>query len=413
MVTGMNILRVGSFHGPETRYSRILDHNQNVRLTWLCIQGDVNVAKLYNNQHIKIISVGTPLSLCIRLLQKLAIKSSSVGFYIPVFYVILILTQFLAILNLKRSLDDNYDIIWIGNNDNDYSIALACALNKLLCRLGKLIWSYQEHRSWKRPDEGYLLKHVNTLIMPSRGSVNLLLGKYKQNIKNIFIANEDWRDNSEYKQVLRHKMDRVTSSTKIADGPTFCILTRFAEFGDVTKRRGDRINYVEFCRLAALRNLNINLNALAIVSNVGDDGQFGFDNPYRLLQQAGDLEITKPYDFTSIDGYLELSNNDYGILHNPLSSKHDKFDDYNVPNRFFEYLLGGVVPIVFRHQNPELARYCEEKELGVVVDNIDELSNLPIVNSDMLPNTDKLPNFSDFLSIIIDIANGKASDHII
>ena len=125
-------------------------------------------------------------------------------------------------------------------------------------------------------------------------------------------------------------------------------------------------------------------------------------NPYTELMRKfqGNFLIERPIDLNDVENYKLLMRYDLGLLNSGIGGKDEfnEFEKINVPNRFYEYLHAGVVPI-----SPKgMLQYMESKfsdqvlffkdvsELRSLLNTIDEGSNKP------------KNFFADFLQTLLD-----------
>ena len=94
-------------------------------------------------------------------------------------------------------------------------------------------------------------------------------------------------------------------------------------------------------------------------------------NLYSELEKKsnGLFKIKGLLDFKNqpLESYAILSRYDFGILHNfEENQKVSYFDKFNIPNRFYEYQISGVLPIVKKNDSFVVEEIIEKNNCWVV-----------------------------------------------
>ena len=341
----MKILRIGSFHGAPYRYINLFKDNPSHDFSWIHLKGDLSIIslKLLLNQHDlnNITFLVMPGNIWVKLFQKISLNLGE-GISKKIFRMYNLLFKFFAFATfLPREITKTFkqaDLIWVGNNDLDYCLALTCYF-KLKFPDSSVCLSYQEHRGTYRLDEKLALELADKLVIPTLRSVKLLSELYSINAQSkVHIANEDWR--SKVYQYTGLKVKNVI--------PKILIISNFAEYGAISSRRGSRVNFLRVVEIFLKLNIEVHLYVNKICFSFGypedDKG-----TPYHNLEnQYNNFKLIHgPLSLNSVADYEKFYEFDYGFLHNFVKDEEiNKFNTINIPNRMFEYLNMGIKPII-------------------------------------------------------------------
>ena len=149
-------------------------------------------------------------------------------------------------------------------------------------------------------------------------------------------------------------------------------------------RSGSRLYYIPLIKKFLQAGMAVHLHTLRII--LDKDGI----NQYEVLKKAFPnlFFIEKPLDFSGDnwkDSYSVLSRYDYGIMHNYLEgTSNSEFDKFNIPHRYYEYLLSHVIPILPQNKTVVLEKIITNNKSGVVYKDISELHNDYNINFDVM-----------------------------
>jgi hypothetical protein len=376
----LNIIRLGSAHGSPGRYIDVAESDEVASVTWLAKRGDKMVEKIFDygrthssefTKKFKVLYFAE--SFRFKMISSLVRRSNRLSILARLsYYPILILSRFMYLPEISETLRDNeIDFVWAGNNDSDGITQI------LLCYAHQLnvpcIFAYQEHRCCYRMDEAISFKYSNMLVFSSQRNIDFFSKTYGEEIaKKSIVANEDWRPSCLINKVYDAKIGKLSSADKV---PRILILARFVTYGSkANKRRGSRVNYLEIIEELLTCGAIVHLNCLDIVECL-DSKICISNNPYEKIKNKypDRFFIDKPYDMEDLLTYLDMKKFDAGVLHNYVNGEQvSKFSKMNTPNRFFEYLVAGVKPIVLKNTLLDVEEIINELEFGIVAESYSE-----------------------------------------
>ncbi len=386
----MNILRFGSTHGSPSRYLDLLDFDEIDKVIWLTHEDDLMVKKVFEecrrlnplfDDKVKLITYSIPshvkfMSRVIQFIHTRNQKASKrLDYLYNLFDFIIGLMQPKIIKRIVE--EESIDFVWSGNNDSDNVNVLLWMFSKGKRNKLPVLHSYQEHRCSFRIDEKHSILRANKLIVPSKANMESFEKTYSIYLgsKTVY-GNEDWRS----KKLIDYIEQSSVSKYSDIDGePHVIILARYATYGkDRFGRRGSRINYLQIIEKMVKNGIHIHLNCLQIVEDI-ESKRIEVGNPYEMLkmQYPKYFHIDEPFDMNDWNSYLELKKYDAGILHNVVDGeKVNEFSHMNVPNRFFEYLICNVQPIILKNKMQDVEEFIHSIDFGVLGRDYDEISNI-------------------------------------
>lgn len=302
---------------------------------------------------------------------------------------------------LREFNHNDYDFIWVGDNDFDGSNYLFAAARDYF-RDSLMVRSYKETRFSKKWEEIYTLKNADRLIFPSKDYEGFFEELYGIKITGFAVADLDWRYSRTAQWVRNLQVKKLSSQDTI---PHVCILTGRALCDPSEKRSGYRYYFVPIIEELVKRGIHVHLHALRIVESVSE-----VRNPYKeISERTGLLSIEGPLKLAGgSSDYEILKRYDAGILHPPVpNEKADlkRFQEINVPNRIFEYQMSDILPISEKNSNPAVDKIISETGFGIVFESYDELSDtLHKFASSRTTNefdTTKQKTFRDFSEVLI------------
>jgi hypothetical protein len=252
-------------------------------------------------------------------------------------------------------------------------------------------------RAYKETRPGYIFDELNSLKFSQRIVFNdeankkFIERKYGTQIfdrKNIVTGiDEDYR-----------KYD-ITSTTftsrklSESDGKMHVVILAGKVLSDPNdSRSGSRLFYISMIKNFIENGFVVHLDTLQIVPD-----QMGI-NRYSMLaaEYPNEFIIEPPSSFKSnpYAAYEKLSRYDYGILHNFIEgSTVSEFDKVNIPNRFYEYQIAQVTPIIKKGTTILLEKIINEKKCGVIYDTLDDLKEKHSVSYFK-------PSFKDYINTL-------------
>jgi len=273
-------------------------------------------------------------------------------------------------LKKYKRVKNNIDFVLSSYNDFDRSF-YECTLLKFWGKSKPIIRSYKEHRCKYNFFEKYSLKMSTGVILPSLKNKTFFEKFYKIKFKNFRIADEDWR-NSFFVNYIFEKSVYKKMGVKEKNTPHIVILTGIATYKKEI-RSGSRYNYINLIENLLKCGMKVTLHAKKIVSN-REENISCINNPYTDLEKKyNTFRILPPLNFNNkpIHSYQILSNYDAGILHNIKSDeKISIFSKMNIPNRFYDYIISGVIPLVIKQQMDDIEELINCLKFGIICKNV-------------------------------------------
>lgn len=279
------------------------------------------------------------------------------------------------------------EFVYSSYNDYDRSDHLTVVLlpfikNKILVRAVK------ETRKNFRYPEIQSLNKSNAIIFNSRFNLEFFNNKYSVDLSKkeiYFDLDEDWRGKNYVSNVRKDEKYSLKSNNK-----HFVILSGrvFSELGNI--RSGARQYYIKLIESIISKGYCIDLYTAEIIPT-----SKGLNLYHELeVKSRGLFKIKGILDFKNhpSDSYTILSKYDFGILHNYESGQNvSYFDKFNIPNRFYEYLIAGVIPVVKAGDSLVVESLINEKRCGIVYSDFEDFKGLSI--NDIQPY---LPTFEEY-----------------
>lgn len=303
--------------------------------------------------------------------------------------------------SLREFNQNDYDFIWVGDNDFDGSNYLFAAARDYFGD-SVMVRSYKETRFSKKWEELYTLTNADRLIFPSREYQRFFEDLYGIKVTGFDVADLDWRYSRTAQWVRNQRVEKLSSKDAV---PHVCILTGRALCDPSEQRSGFRYYFVPIIEELVKRGIHVHLHAMRIVESVSE-----VRNPYKeISERTGLLSIEGPLRLSGgSQDYEILKRYDAGILHPPVPDEKDelkRFQEINVPNRIFEYQMADVLPISEKNSTPAVEKIISETGFGIVFESYDELSGIlhEFASSKMTNEFDvtKQKTFRDFSEVLI------------
>ena len=178
---------------------------------------------------------------------------------------------------------------------------------------------------------------------------------------------EDWRSETTQSQIeFNTKLSNRDNKVNVV------ILTGVARSDESDKRSGTRQFYIPLIKELIFYGYVVHLHAFKIEADINGLNQYALiqkNNPEHFF-------IKPSLDLKGDPGnsYSILSSYDFGVLHNfRVDSDVSRFDKINIPNRLYEYLLAGVVPIVKRGETIVVEDLFNHYRCGFIYDSLKDL----------------------------------------
>jgi hypothetical protein len=258
--------------------------------------------------------------------------------------LIFFLSNTLGKILAKRIFVRNYDFILVSYNDYQDTNYIHAILANFLKKI-KTIKAVKETRLKRRYLELISLKNSNTIIYNTINSKKFFCKKYPEisDINSLIGLDEDWRPTALHNLVDRIKKNTTKHSS--LTGETHFVILSGRVFSDANNQRsGARLYYIPLIKELIKIGI-VHLHTFKIIPN--SEGKNEYDemrekNPKRFF-----IEESLNFDDNLFNSYSILAKYDLGILHaNENTHEVSQFDAINIPNRLYEYLLLGIVPVV-------------------------------------------------------------------
>ena len=390
----MKVLKIGGFDFPQQKWSELLNNNEICQIT---IDEKNDFLKSEN-----IILKGFILKTLI-FFYKLHKKISSEFIKLVLVNIILVLYYPFFYFNFKKKI---FDVVWVSYNDYQdtaflFRITYPHVSKNVIVRLIKET----------RPDNNYLeefsLLRSSLILFNSNCSREYFISKYPmvKEKKYIIGLDEDWRSEKLIK--IASQVSKSTTKLSTSDNiPHIVILAGRILSNPIDKRSGGRLYYYDMIEKYLKLGWFVHLHTKKIEPDVN-----GID-PYNsiLKNRYKNFLIEDPLDFLNDTkkSYSVLSSYDFGLLHaSDLKSSVSKFDEVNIPHRFYEYLISGVISIVNDKHETGLKEIFN-KDKYVLLSETFEIGQIESNNWRILTlnkNFDFNKSFQDLFEIVKSLAN--------
>ncbi|KFZ27412.1 MAG: hypothetical protein KQ78_00324 [Candidatus Izimaplasma bacterium HR2] len=367
----MKLLKIGTLNVPRNRWldaTKIFD-----KIYVVCMEKEIEL----DNEKIVYLKMhqSSGLSqLLSKLVFRIARRFRGNKIIVKLSLMILRLTNS-KIINKIKKLD--FDYTHSSYNDFDESGILTLMLQPFI-KHTKITRAYKENRPEKNYVEKSCFSIANRLVFNSNENKEYFLKKHKDinwdNKEIIIDLDEDYRQEEIInKVILKQKLSDNDQKNHVV------ILAGRVMSDAKNKRSGTRLFYIPLINELINAGLVVHLHTMRII-----DDKNGV-NQYEILKRENlkNFHIEGPLDFENnpIKSYEILSGYNFGILHN--ISDDDKyvsvFDKINIPHRFYEYQIAGVIPILKRGDTTLMERLFESEKYGVVYDSLNDLNDLKCV----------------------------------
>lgn len=303
--------------------------------------------------------------------------------------------KFLIRKNLKLE-----DKVWIGENDYDGHNLLHCCIEKLLIK-NFVVKNYKETRFRRDYFERKSFDLSDALIFPHnyyRDFFQRLYGSAIFEKKEIYYSDQDQRSRYHYELVK----NLATTKHSFSDGKIHVAIVVGQVANEACDRSGNR--YVIYNTILDLLNNGfiVHLFVKSIIKSRSDPLVLS-QSDYHDLQRDNENFIMsfEPMTLGSTI-YKEIVKCDFGYLHDDVDKINVplfEFQKINIPNRYYEYLVAGLIPIALKRTT-----FCYQNILlqktGLVLNDFTELK---------LPSSHNYPKReykNDFPDVFMDAIEG-------
>lgn len=312
---------------------------------------------------------------------------------------------FLNFVYKFKKIGRDYDFIWVGDNDFDGSNLIVKKLKKYM-KL-PIYRSYKETRFRYLESEKNMLKKSDKLILPHELYIKFFSELYDLDIKDKTVfADLDWRYS---KTISWVKNLEVKKLSYYDNTPHVCILTGVAIWDPSEKRSGNRYYFIDTINDLIKIGAVVHLHTFKIVKN-RESNLIDKNNPYTDLTKSGKLFIEKPLNlYAGSEDYYLLKRYDAGIMHPKIYDELKesnyplyKFQQINIPNRFYEYQMADVVPIVEENSSYFIENLIKKINFGIVYSDLEKLKEkLWEVIEEPRKECNNIKSFKDFSKVLV------------
>lgn len=298
-----------------------------------------------------------------------------------------------------------YDFVWIGDNDFDGSNLL---VKKTKSFIKKPVYrSYKETRFRESKTEKDMLVYSDKLIFPHEEYLNFFSELYQLDLSNkTYFADLDWRYSKTVEWVKNLEVKKLSY---FDNTPHVVILTGVAIWDPSEKRSGNRYYYIDIINDLIKIGAKVHLDTFRIVKNRESKSVDG-NNPYLELAKTGKLIIEPPSKlYVGSKDYSKFKRYDAGILHPKIYEELKrtnyplyKFQQINIPNRFYEYEMADVVPLLEKNSAYYMEQLINQKGFGIVYSDLEDLKNKlwKLLDRPQDPSSN-IKTFKDFSKVLI------------
>jgi hypothetical protein len=265
------------------------------------------------------------------------------------------------------------DILWTGDNDFENTNIYVKYIKKNFDNF--LIRTYKETRFRIDNIEKNSLVYPDLLVLPNHSYFNFFKELYNLNLEDkTILADLDWRysGNVEYLNNLNSK------KLSEKDGKFhICILAGRIIWDRNEKRSANRYYYVDTIEKLVKLGAIVHIHALSIVRS-GDNPVYEKNNPYEELVKTGQVFIEDMNLYPGAKDYEVLKSYDAGLLHPLIDDTEDnnavkRFQEINIPNRFYEYTMANVMPLIEKGAGYEMEKLINDNDFGIIYDSDEDL----------------------------------------
>lgn len=300
-------------------------------------------------------------------------KFNEIPFFEPFLDLLYMLFRKMASKDLLVLLkSNNYDEVHVSHNDFDDSAFLLVLLKPYLKKDVRITRAYKESRPVYKYLEKKAFQFSNRIVLNEPENIDFFTKKYGSD----FFDGKDIVTGIDEDVIGVNYIKKVKYAEKLSlqDGrPHIVILAGRVMSDSSDARSGSRLYYVPLIKSFLEKGFSVHLHTLKVVPDANGINQ------YEILEEKykGNFFIEKPLSFNEndfVDSFYILSRYDFGILHNYIEgTSNSEFDKYNIPHRYYEYLLAHVIPILQKNKTIVLERIFNETNSGFVYSSPEEI----------------------------------------
>lgn len=307
---------------------------------------------------------------------------------------------FLDSVDKIKSTLNEADIIWLGDSDGDMPCEWANALVEKQVKTPYIL-GYKETRFRKKYEELRALKMAKGLIFPSSEYINFFGKLYGIKISNYKVGDHNWHLN----QVVSKNVVNSKNKPSNKDGVLkVCVLA--GKLRDESEKNEERsgARYYIINHLIELAEIGLEVHVHTMQRTGG-----GVPDDYKNLQKKfPNIYFHNPLKLTpGSKDYEVLASYDYGFTHPPVDPDQidlHEFQKVNIPNRFYEYLMCQVKPIVIKGSLPVVEKYIENNNFGIIYTDYKDLySKIKNDKGDFL-GCHQIKTFKDYAEAFVQLA---------
>lgn len=290
-------------------------------------------------------------------------------------------------------------IFWTGDNDFEVTNLYVQYIKMYFSNF--LIRTYKETRYRIDLIEKEALVNSDLLVLPNKSYFSFFKKLYNLDLEDkTVIADLDWRYSGNIKYLNTLQVEKLSKKDKKIHA---CLLVGKLIFDKNDTRDANRYYYIDVIEKLINNGFIVHIHAKQIVQSTANP-IYVKDNPYEKLTLTGKVFIEDLNLYSGSKDYEILMKYDVGILHPVIEGDEYKdvkeFQEINIPNRFYEYIMAGVMPIVESGAGYEMEQLIKETKFGIVYKNQDDLKNQILNFENMRKEVDF--SFDQLLLKIID-----------
>lgn len=300
-------------------------------------------------------------------------------------------------LQVKKFLKPE-DKVWIGESDYDGHNLLHCCLENLFAS-NFVVKNYKETRFTKNYFEKKSFELSNALIFPHsyyRDFFERLYGSEIFSSNTLFYSDQDQR--SRYHHQIVNSLD--TEKYSVKDGKIHIAIIVGQVACEACSRSGDR--YVIFNSILDLihNGFVVHLFVKDVIKSRAQPVSLSESIYHELERKNSNFIMSFEPMVLGSRIYEDIVRCDFGYLHDDVDHKNlslYEFQKINIPNRYYEYLVTGLIPISLKRST-----FCYQnllvEEIGFVLKDLADLNLLTLYK----PRPEYLNDFPDvFLEAVI------------
>ena len=361
----MELLKIGSLNIPQSRWSDVIDCFDGMYVLQIKGEEEQFIHEKINYIYLDNTLLNSFLVVCLRRFSHN--KNFDWASKLCLFAVRLLNIK---LLNTIKNLQ--IDEVHISYNDFDDSGILANVVFPVI-KNKRITRAYKETRPGYQYIEKKSFQIADRIVLNCVEDQKMFEAKYGScffvDKEVILDLDEDFRSEKTINSVKHLPKYSETDGKK-----HFVILAGRVMSDSTDERSGSRLYYLPKIREMIEAGFVVHLHTKRIINDKNGINQ------YKRLEESsnGSFIIEPSLNLANdINAYSILSRYDYGVLHNFIEgTSNSEFDRVNIPNRYYEYQIAHVIPIVKAGETIVMERIFRDQKTGVVYNNLMELNKV-------------------------------------